>query len=76
VRGQLHAPVALPREKAPGTRWIGGLVGPTASLDVVAMSALQNSEESCSSKYRIIFPSDFFSSILCPYLGAGVAHSV
>jgi hypothetical protein len=33
VGGQLHAPVALPQERAPGTHWIGGLVDPRAGLD-------------------------------------------
>jgi hypothetical protein len=34
VSGQLHAPAALPpRERAPGTYWIEGWVGPRASLD-------------------------------------------
>jgi hypothetical protein len=36
VSGQLHAPAALPRRKNPGTYWIGGWVGPRASLDAVA----------------------------------------
>jgi hypothetical protein len=36
VSGQLHAPAALPpRERAPGTHWIGGWVGPRAILDAV-----------------------------------------
>jgi hypothetical protein len=36
VSGQLHAPAALsPRERAPGTHWIGGWVGPRAVLDAV-----------------------------------------
>jgi hypothetical protein len=36
VIGQLHAPAALsPRERAPGTHWIGGWVGPGAVLDAV-----------------------------------------
>jgi hypothetical protein len=31
---QLHAPAALPPgERAPGTNWIGGWVGPRAGLD-------------------------------------------
>jgi hypothetical protein len=33
VSGQLHAPVALPRERAPGTHCIGGWVDPRAGLD-------------------------------------------
>jgi len=37
VSGQFHAPAALPpRERAPGTHWIGGLVGTRAGLDAVA----------------------------------------
>jgi hypothetical protein len=36
VSGQFHTPAALlPRERAPGTHWIGGWVGPRASLDTV-----------------------------------------
>jgi hypothetical protein len=33
VSGQLHALTALPGERAPGTHWIGGWVGPRVSLD-------------------------------------------
>jgi hypothetical protein len=33
VSGQLHAPAALPRERAPGDHWIGGWVDLTAGLD-------------------------------------------
>jgi hypothetical protein len=36
VSGQLHDPVALhPRERAPGTHWIGGWVAPRDGLDVI-----------------------------------------
>jgi hypothetical protein len=36
VSGQLHAPGCLtPREKVPGTHWIGGWAGPRAVLDAV-----------------------------------------
>jgi hypothetical protein len=35
VSGELHAPVALPQEKAPGTHWIGGWVGASVVLDAV-----------------------------------------
>jgi hypothetical protein len=36
VSGQLHAPAALlPRKEPPGTHWMGGWVGPRASLDDV-----------------------------------------
>jgi len=34
VSGKLHAPAALPSERAPGYHWIGGWVGPRAVLDV------------------------------------------
>jgi hypothetical protein len=33
VSGQLHAPAALPWERAPGTHFIGGWVDPRAGLD-------------------------------------------
>jgi hypothetical protein len=34
MSGQLHAPAALPPgERATGTSWIGGWVGPRAGLD-------------------------------------------
>jgi hypothetical protein len=34
---ELHAPAALPpRERAPGTHWIGGWVGPRVGLDAVS----------------------------------------
>jgi hypothetical protein len=37
VSDHLHAPAALPpRERAPGTHWIGDGVGPGAGMDVVA----------------------------------------
>jgi hypothetical protein len=36
VSGQLHAPGHFtPRERAPGTHWIGGWVGPRAVLEAV-----------------------------------------
>jgi len=35
VGGQLHAPAALPPERAPGTHWVGGWMGSRAVLDAV-----------------------------------------
>jgi hypothetical protein len=36
VSGQVHAPGSfIPVERAPSTYWIGGWVGPRASLDVM-----------------------------------------
>jgi hypothetical protein len=40
VRGQLHAPVALPPGKDPaGTHWLGRWVSPSDGLDAVANGA-------------------------------------
>jgi hypothetical protein len=37
VSGELHGPAALsPRERAPGTHWIGGWIVPRAGLDAVS----------------------------------------
>jgi hypothetical protein len=37
MSGQLHAPLTLPPgERAPGTHWIGGRLGPRAGLDMVS----------------------------------------
>jgi hypothetical protein len=44
VSGQRHAPATLyPRERTPGTHWIGGWVGPRAGIDTEAR------EETCAS---------------------------
>jgi hypothetical protein len=41
VSGQLHAPAALtPRERVPGTDWIGGWVGPRVILDSVVKTEI------------------------------------
>jgi hypothetical protein len=40
MSGQFHHPTALPWERAPGTHWIGGWVGPRAGLDVVEKKKL------------------------------------
>jgi hypothetical protein len=42
VSGHLHAPAAFtPRERAPGTRWIGVSVGPSETLVPQQYTALQ-----------------------------------
>jgi len=42
VSGLLHAMAILPhRERAPGTHWIGGWVGPSAILDVIQFSSYE-----------------------------------
>jgi hypothetical protein len=35
VSGQLHTPTALLLGRSPGTYWVGGWMGPRASLDAV-----------------------------------------
>jgi hypothetical protein len=46
VSGQLHAPAALPpSERAAGTHWIGGWVGPRAVLDAVAKRKIPSSRQ-------------------------------
>jgi hypothetical protein len=56
VSGQLHAPAALPpREGAPGTRWIGGWVGPRAVLDAV-VKIIPSSRRESNPRTPIIQP--------------------
>jgi hypothetical protein len=41
---ELHAPAALPpKERSPGTHWLGGRVGPRVGLD-----AVEKREKSCT----------------------------
>jgi len=58
VIGQPHAPAALPpKERAPGTHWIGGWVGLRAGVDVVVkrkIPALRN--ESAGEAFNCIHP--------------------
>jgi hypothetical protein len=43
VGGQLHAPAALPPERAPGTHWVGGWMGSRAVLDTVVKRKISSS---------------------------------
>jgi hypothetical protein len=53
VSVQLHAPAALPpSERAPGTNWIGGWVGPRAVLDTVDAPTWNRTLEPRSFLYR------------------------
>jgi hypothetical protein len=57
VSGQLHAP----RERAPGTHWIGGWVGPSVGLDAVDKIKFLHCRESIPglpspSLYRLSYP--------------------
>jgi hypothetical protein len=45
VNGQLHAPADNPRERVPGTHWIGDLVGPRGGLDTVVKRKIPRKEQ-------------------------------
>jgi hypothetical protein len=53
VNGQLHAPAALhPKERDPGTHWIGGCVGPRAVLDAVVKRKIPSPRQESNPKTR------------------------
>jgi hypothetical protein len=55
VSGQLHTPAALPpRERAPGTHWIGGWVGPGAILDAVVKRKIPSSRRESNPRAPIV----------------------
>jgi hypothetical protein len=54
VSGQLDAPA--PRERAPGTRWIGGRVGPRAVLDDVVKGKIPSPRRESNPKTPIVQP--------------------
>jgi hypothetical protein len=55
VSGQLHAPAALPpKERAPGTHWIGGWVGPRAVLDAVVKRKIPNPRRESNPRTPIV----------------------
>jgi hypothetical protein len=57
VSGQLHAPAAVPhRERAPGTQWIGGWMGPRAVLDAVVKGKIPNPRRESNSRTPIVQP--------------------
>jgi hypothetical protein len=57
VSGQLHAPAALPpRERAPGTHWIGGWVGPRAVLDAVVKRKIPSPGRESKPRTPIVQP--------------------
>jgi hypothetical protein len=57
VSGQLHAPASLPpRERAPGTHWIGGWVGPKAVMDAVMKGKIPSSRWESNSVTPIVQP--------------------
>jgi hypothetical protein len=73
MSGQLHVPAALPPEKEPGTHWIGGWVGPRASLGNVKKKKLLTlpglelrplgGPALRQSLYRLRYPGSLFNQI-------------
>jgi hypothetical protein len=45
-----------PRERAPGTRWIGGWVGPRAGLDAVSKRKIPSSGRESNPDHPIVQP--------------------
>jgi hypothetical protein len=57
VSGQLHAPGRFtPKERAPGTHWIGGWVGPRAVLDAVLQRKIPSPRRESKPKTPIVQP--------------------
>jgi hypothetical protein len=57
VSGQLHALAALPpRDKAPGTHWIGGWLGSRAVLDAVVKRKIPSPRPESNPRTSIIQP--------------------
>jgi hypothetical protein len=45
-----------PKERAPGTHWIGGLVGPRTVLDAVVKRKIPSSRRESNRRTRIVQP--------------------
>jgi hypothetical protein len=56
VSGQLHTPAALLPEKASGTHWIGGWVGPRAVLDTVVKRKIPSPRREWNPRTPIVQP--------------------
>jgi hypothetical protein len=59
VSGQLHVPPIYPpppRERASGTHWIGGWVGPRTVLDAVVMRKISSPRQESNSRTPIVQP--------------------
>jgi hypothetical protein len=55
--GQLHAPAVItPRERAPGTHWIGGWVGLRAGLDTVVKRKIPSPRRESNPDHAIVQP--------------------
>jgi hypothetical protein len=60
VSGQLHTTAALPpRERAPGTHWIGGWVVPRAVLDAVVNRKIPSSRRESNPRTQRYSVKDF-----------------
>jgi hypothetical protein len=62
MSGQRHAPIALPPgERAPGTHWVGGWVGPRAGLDnvekrkLLTLPRLEHQPLSCPAHSQLLY---------------------
>jgi hypothetical protein len=47
-----------PRERTPGTNWIGGWVGPRAGLDKVSKRKIPNLRRESNPDHPIVYPID------------------
>jgi hypothetical protein len=57
VSGLLHDPAAFPlRERAPGTHWIGGWLGPRAVLDAVVKREIPSPLRESNPRAPIVQP--------------------
>jgi hypothetical protein len=57
VSGQLHAPAALsPRERAPGTHWVGGWVISRTVLDAVVKRKIPSPRRESNPRAPIVQP--------------------
>jgi hypothetical protein len=54
--GQLYAPAALPRERAPGTHSIEGWAGPRAVLDAVVKRKIPSPRRESNPRSPIVQP--------------------
>jgi len=60
---QRHAPAALPSGKRPGTRCIGGLVGPRAGVDECGKSGPHRHSIPILSSKKLVFVLEILSEI-------------
>jgi hypothetical protein len=77
VSGQLHAPAALPPgERAPGTHWIGGWVGPRAVLDAVVKRKFHIPRTPIIQRMKLLCLYEFFFDIVNIHLSTKTSSYV